>query len=326
MAVKVIIITGGTAVTLPADWNSSNNSIEVIGGGAGGARRTATAGGAGGPGGGYAKITNFGTANQSLTIRIGTGGAGGSTAVGLGVNTWISNTAVAPTSTTQGALARGGGQATTQIGATTFLGGSGGARSVFNGTGNDNGGGGGGAAGPTGAGVNGVAATSGGGGAGGRGSQTAGGLGGAANNNGSSGAQYTATTTTISGTNIITVATAGAGGGGGGSSGSVGGQGGAGGLYGAGGGGGSYTGGDAVGYNGGGGRGGMIVLTYTTASLPSTGPISLANIQTQFGGADPIGINEYYAGGGLTPAGTSGINGAVPTSGQIGMDQFRGAG
>ena len=33
MSKKVIIITAGTAVTLPAVWNPSNNTIEVIGGG-----------------------------------------------------------------------------------------------------------------------------------------------------------------------------------------------------------------------------------------------------------------------------------------------------
>jgi hypothetical protein len=33
--------------------------------------------------------------------------------------------------------------------------------------------------------------------------------------------------------------------------------------------------------------------------IPASGPLSLQNIQTEFGGANPIGLNEYYAGGGL---------------------------
>ena len=52
-------------------------------------------------------------------------------------------------------------------------------------------------------------------------------------------------------------------------------------------------------------------------ALPASGPLTLQNIQTEFGGSNPIGINEYYAGGGLVPPGTSGTFGAVPSSGQI---------
>ena len=59
-------------------------------------------------------------------------------------------------------------------------------------------------------------------------------------------------------------------------------------------------------------------------TLPSSGPLSLSDIQTEFGGSNPIGINEYYAGGGLVPAGTSGTYGAVPTSGQISIQNFYG--
>ena len=59
-------------------------------------------------------------------------------------------------------------------------------------------------------------------------------------------------------------------------------------------------------------------------TLPSSGPLSLSDIQGEFGGSNPIGINEYYAGGGLVPAGTSGTYGAVPTSGQISIQNFYG--
>jgi len=59
-------------------------------------------------------------------------------------------------------------------------------------------------------------------------------------------------------------------------------------------------------------------------ALPTSGPLSLSDIQTEFGGTNPIGINEYYAGGGLVPAGTSGTYGAVPSSGQISIQNFYG--
>lgn len=54
-------------------------------------------------------------------------------------------------------------------------------------------------------------------------------------------------------------------------------------------------------------------------ALPTSGPISLLDVQTEFGGAAPISLTEYYAGGGYVAAGTSGTNGAVPTSGTISL-------
>lgn len=57
-----------------------------------------------------------------------------------------------------------------------------------------------------------------------------------------------------------------------------------------------------------------------------TGAISLGDVQTEFGGSNPIGMNEYYRGGSLvgasTPAGTSGVQIAV--SGAIALGDFRG--
>ena len=47
-------------------------------------------------------------------------------------------------------------------------------------------------------------------------------------------------------------------------------------------------------------------------------PISLGQVQTEFGGADPIGINEYYRGG----AYTTNNNTNVPTSGTIALSNF----
>lgn len=59
-------------------------------------------------------------------------------------------------------------------------------------------------------------------------------------------------------------------------------------------------------------------------ALPTSGPLTLADIQGEFGGINPIGLDEYYAGGGLVPPGTSGTYGAVPTSGQISIKNFYG--
>lgn len=59
-------------------------------------------------------------------------------------------------------------------------------------------------------------------------------------------------------------------------------------------------------------------------AIPSTGSISMGAIQTEFGGSNPIGLNEYYAGGAYVPSGTSGTNGAVPSSGTIAFSKFYG--
>lgn len=57
-----------------------------------------------------------------------------------------------------------------------------------------------------------------------------------------------------------------------------------------------------------------------------TGPISLGDVQTEFGGSNPIGMNEYYRGGtyvnSATAAGTSGSQ--IATSGAIQLGDFRG--
>ena len=58
--------------------------------------------------------------------------------------------------------------------------------------------------------------------------------------------------------------------------------------------------------------------------IPNTGPLSFSTIQAEFGGTNPISLSEYYAGGALVPAGTSGVNGAVPSSGAISVSKFLG--
>lgn len=55
-------------------------------------------------------------------------------------------------------------------------------------------------------------------------------------------------------------------------------------------------------------------------TLQTSGAITLADIQTEFGGANPISLSEYYAGGGLVPAGT----GSIPSSGLISLNSFYG--
>lgn len=56
-------------------------------------------------------------------------------------------------------------------------------------------------------------------------------------------------------------------------------------------------------------------------ALQSSGAISLEDIQTEFGGSDPIGINEYFRGGGLV----GDNNSSVPTGFPISLEDFYGA-
>ena len=58
-------------------------------------------------------------------------------------------------------------------------------------------------------------------------------------------------------------------------------------------------------------------------ALPSSGVLTLADIQTEFGGTNPISLSEYYRGGGLVP--DSALNAAIPTSGAISVGDFYGA-
>ena len=56
--------------------------------------------------------------------------------------------------------------------------------------------------------------------------------------------------------------------------------------------------------------------------LQSSGSISLDDIQTEFGGTNPIGIDEYYRGGGSVP--DTAANSSIPTSGTVSLDDFYG--
>lgn len=57
--------------------------------------------------------------------------------------------------------------------------------------------------------------------------------------------------------------------------------------------------------------------------LPASGTITLAQIQTEFGGANPISLNEYYKGGAYVKTTDTAPN--VPTSGTISLSMFYGA-
>lgn len=159
-APTTIVLTSGTTWSVPADWNSANNSIECIGGGGGGFATTG-AGGGGGGGGGYAKAVNVTlTPSTSVKYKIGNGGSAGV----AGGPTYFCQATTSCTSVTAGnvvAGARGGSGATSATGASggsasglagavRFSGGNGGSD-----LGAWGGGGGGGAGGPFGAGGNG---------------------------------------------------------------------------------------------------------------------------------------------------------------------------
>ena len=55
-------------------------------------------------------------------------------------------------------------------------------------------------------------------------------------------------------------------------------------------------------------------------AITGSGQVSLADLQTEFGGSNPIGMDEYYRNGGLVPSGAS----TVPTSGEIELSDFYG--
>lgn len=256
-------LTSGTSWTVPSDWNSSNNTIEVIGGGGDGVIGSGNNGGGGGGGGAYSKSVNVSlTAGASVTYAVG----------GIAGDTYFCNStsncaSIAGTAVVAGAK----GGATASAG----TGGAGGAAAsgVASGTGSiknsggtgangvgtfcNAGGGGGGAAGSTGNG-NGGSGTS-----GGSGDAGAGGAGGAGGNPPSAGSPGTEWD-----------ASHGSGGGGGGHV--LGCGGGAnGGLYGAGGGGGSIG-------TPGSGQQGIIVVAYATpaSTAPSYKALSALNFPT----------------------------------------------
>ena len=59
-------------------------------------------------------------------------------------------------------------------------------------------------------------------------------------------------------------------------------------------------------------------------AVPNTN-IGLSDIQTEYGGSNPIEITEYYSNGPLVPSAAPAPNGPIPSSGQISIGQFRGS-
>ena len=304
MANIVIFLTttGSGTWTVPAGWNNSNNSIELIGGGGGG--MGGSNGRYGGGGGSYSKLTNFSlTRGATVFVNVGAGGPG-TTSVGQspGGDTWLNKTTnAAPTLIANGGQAIGGGSngnnkfGVNNIGNITYAGGTAnqGASAYGNGgagaagpigtggagaRGNPEGGGGGGSNGSSvtaggdggisgglgGAGWDGTTVYS--GGAGGRSGSPNGGAG----SNGSGGGGAFGAGGGGNGGNgrgwtSTLGATAGGGGGGGGGGNGVGAlKGGNGGLYGGGGG-----GSDRAGVVGGDGAQGIIVITWDDTPPPA---------------------------------------------------------
>jgi len=54
--------------------------------------------------------------------------------------------------------------------------------------------------------------------------------------------------------------------------------------------------------------------------LPSSGPLSFSDLQSQFGGTNPISLSEYYRGGGFVT--NTAVNNTIPTSGVIALANF----
>jgi len=57
-------------------------------------------------------------------------------------------------------------------------------------------------------------------------------------------------------------------------------------------------------------------------ALPASGPLAFTNIQTEFGGTNPIGLNEYYRGGAYVPVSSNTTT--IPSSGTIAANNFYG--
>jgi hypothetical protein len=142
-ATVTVVLTSGSTWTVPQNWNSASNTIEVIGGGGSGAEgQVGTGQGAGGGGGGYSSTTNVAlTPGAMVDYAIGSGGAAAAAATGnSGTSTWFCNSSsncasIAGTAVVAGANGGsgtgngvGGAGATTvgAIGATKYAGGSGG--------------------------------------------------------------------------------------------------------------------------------------------------------------------------------------------------------
>lgn len=60
--------------------------------------------------------------------------------------------------------------------------------------------------------------------------------------------------------------------------------------------------------------------------IPSTGPVSMLDISNEYqGNTGQLALSDYYAGGLYVPAGTTGNEGLIPSSGTINFNHFRGS-
>jgi hypothetical protein len=236
--VTTIFLDSGSSWTVPADWNSADNSIECIGGGAGGSDSAVNYAG---QGGGYSKITNLSLIRGApVAYQIGAAGAGGSTGA-AGGDTWFNGASLAAASVgAKGGAAAGFSNDNTALGVGT---------TKYNGGWQFGQAKGGGAAGPNGHGVGGNTSGNGGANFGG-----AGGTDGATPTAGGNGTEWDASH----------------GSGGGGGFNNTAGVGANGGLYGGG-------GGDGSGAAGGNGGQGLIVITYTPSAINNDTAVSTSS-------------------------------------------------
>lgn len=63
-------------------------------------------------------------------------------------------------------------------------------------------------------------------------------------------------------------------------------------------------------------------------AIPASGAVAFSDLQTTFGGSNPISLSEYYAGGSFVPAGTFGNSGIIPSTAlsAINLGAFRNTG
>jgi Salmonella virulence plasmid 65kDa B protein/Insecticide toxin TcdB middle/N-terminal region/FG-GAP-like repeat/Domain of unknown function DUF11 len=287
-----LYLTSGNSWPVPNDWNSSHNTVEVIGGGGSAGGSQAGVGyGTGGGGGGYSKANNiYLTPGANVQYNIGAGGAAPAqgSAGNAGGDTWFNGATFFASSV--GAKGGQGGA----FGLSGLSGGPGGSAALGRGTTKNSGGIGGTFSSTVGYGAGGGAAgPSGNGGAGGSSNNASlGGGGGGGNGGGAAGSTTTTTTGGAGGNN-----SGGNGSGAGGASGNPG----VAGTNGGGGGGGGYG---AAGGNGGDG-------TEWDASHGSGGGGG-ANGD----GAGSGGSGGLYGGGGGT---NTGVGGDVPGAGAQGI-------
>ncbi|WP_315786581.1 RHS repeat-associated core domain-containing protein [Bradyrhizobium sp. SZCCHNR2011] len=189
-----IFLTNGSSWTVPDDWNSASNTVEVIGGGGGGGGGSSSSvdeGAGGGGGGAYSKITNLPLLPGSVvTYQIGAGGSGGSVGSvgGAGGDSYFNGSGA--NCSAQSVCAKGGAGGTISSGYAAASGGTGGAAAGGLGTVRYSGGAGGGSGSTSngGGGGGGAAGPNGNGGGGGTTGQNGSGAGGGGNGGGSNGA------------------------------------------------------------------------------------------------------------------------------------------